>query len=81
VRGFGHGVSAACGKVGAIIASLAVSIMSTNVGANNVLWLFCGIAVVAIPFTFLIPETKDRDADIIDLEERQAKLGYSGEKA
>ncbi|KAJ7871447.1 major facilitator superfamily domain-containing protein [Mycena olivaceomarginata] len=55
VRGFGHGVSAACGKVGAIIASLAVSIMSTNVGANNVLWLFCGIAVVAIPFTFLIP--------------------------
>jgi PHS family inorganic phosphate transporter-like MFS transporter len=55
--------------------------MSTNVGANNVLWLFCGIAVVAIPFTFLIPETKDRDADIIDLEERQAKLGYSGEKA
>ncbi|KAJ7862576.1 major facilitator superfamily domain-containing protein [Mycena leptocephala] len=79
VRGFGHGLSAACGKCGAIIASLAVSIMSTNVGANNVLWLFCGVAVVCIPFTFLIPETKDRDADVIDLEERRAKAGYDTE--
>ncbi|KAJ7617717.1 major facilitator superfamily domain-containing protein [Roridomyces roridus] len=73
VRGFGHGVSAASGKCGAIIASLAVSIMATNVGPQNVLWLFFGIAVIAIPFTFLIPETKDRDADLIDLEERREK--------
>ncbi|KAJ7503553.1 major facilitator superfamily domain-containing protein [Mycena galericulata] len=79
VRGFSHGLSAACGKCGAIIASLAVSIMSTNVGAQNVLWLFCGVAIVCIPFTFLIPETKDRDADVIDLEERQAALGYHAE--
>ncbi|KAJ6583009.1 major facilitator superfamily domain-containing protein [Mycena vulgaris] len=78
VRGFSHGLSAACGKCGAIIASLAVSIMSTNVGANNVLWLFCGVAIVCIPFTFLIPETKDRDADLIDLEERRAALAYNG---
>ncbi|KAJ7180660.1 major facilitator superfamily domain-containing protein [Mycena filopes] len=77
VRGFGHGLSAACGKCGAIIASLAVSIMSTNVGAQNVLWLFCGVAVVCIPFTFLIPETKDRDADVIDLEERRAAMGVT----
>jgi PHS family inorganic phosphate transporter-like MFS transporter len=77
VRGFAHGLSAASGKCGAIIASLAVSIMSTNVGPQNVLWLFCGIAIVAIPFTLLIPETKDRDADVIDLEERQAALGYA----
>ncbi|KAJ7925028.1 major facilitator superfamily domain-containing protein [Mycena leptocephala] len=81
VRGFAHGLSAACGKCGAIIASLAVSIMSTNVGAQNVLWLFCGVAVICIPFTFLIPETKDRDADVIDLEERRAAAGYGGEKA
>ncbi|KAJ7473468.1 major facilitator superfamily domain-containing protein [Mycena latifolia] len=80
VRGFSHGLSAACGKCGAIIASLAVSIMSTNVGANNVLWLFCGIAVVCIPFTFLIPETKDRDADVVDLEERRAAAGYHSDK-
>ncbi|KAJ7640982.1 major facilitator superfamily domain-containing protein [Roridomyces roridus] len=80
VRGFGHGLSAACGKCGAIIASLAVSIMSTNVGPQNVLWLFFGIAVIAIPFTFLIPETKDRDADLIDLEERRAALGPHHEK-
>ncbi|KAF7359361.1 Metabolite transporter [Mycena sanguinolenta] len=76
VRGFSHGISAASGKCGAIIASLAVSIMSTNVGPQNVLWLFCGIAIIAIPFTLLIPETKDRDADVIDLEERQAAMGY-----
>jgi hypothetical protein len=25
---------------------------------------------------FPIPETKDRDADVIDLEERRAKAGY-----
>ncbi|KAJ7100970.1 major facilitator superfamily domain-containing protein [Mycena belliarum] len=81
VRGFSHGLSAACGKCGAIIASLAVSIMSTNVGAQNVLWLFCGVAIVCIPFTFLIPETKDRDADVVDLEERRAAaaLGGAGE--
>ncbi|KAJ7491749.1 major facilitator superfamily domain-containing protein [Mycena galericulata] len=76
VRGFSHGLSAACGKCGAIIASLAVSIMSTNVGANNVLWLFCGVAIACIPFSFLIPETKDRDADVIDLEERRAALRH-----
>ncbi|KAJ7618424.1 major facilitator superfamily domain-containing protein [Roridomyces roridus] len=82
VRGFGHGLSAACGKCGAIIASLAVSIMSTNVGPQNVLWLFFGIAVICIPFTFLIPETKDRDADVIDLEERRAAaLANHHEKA
>ncbi|KAF7316614.1 Metabolite transporter [Mycena chlorophos] len=75
VRGFSHGLSAACGKCGAIIASLAVSIMSTNVGAQNVLWLFFGIAIIAIPFTFLIPETKGRDADLIDLQERRAAAG------
>ncbi|KAJ6537678.1 major facilitator superfamily domain-containing protein [Mycena capillaripes] len=80
VRGFAHGTSAACGKCGAIIASLAVSIMSTNVGPQNVLWLFCGIAIVCIPFTFLIPETKDRDADVVDLEERRAAAGLAGEK-
>ncbi|KAJ7618425.1 putative PHO84-inorganic phosphate permease [Roridomyces roridus] len=82
VRGFGHGLSAACGKCGAIIASLAVSIMSTNVGPQNVLWLFFGIAVICIPFTFLIPETKDRDADVIDLEERRVAAAAAGhEKA
>ncbi|KAJ7663688.1 major facilitator superfamily domain-containing protein [Mycena rosella] len=80
VRGFSHGLSAACGKCGAIIASLAVSIMSTNVGAQNVLWLFFGVAVVCIPFTFLIPETKGRDADVIDLQERQAAMAYAAEK-
>ncbi|KAJ7229802.1 putative PHO84-inorganic phosphate permease [Mycena pura] len=80
VRGFAHGLSAASGKCGAIIASLAVSIMSTNVGPQNVLWLFCGIAIVAIPFTFLIPETKDRDADVVDLEERRAAAGVHGDK-
>ncbi|KAK7023920.1 metabolite transporter [Favolaschia claudopus] len=78
VRGFGHGLSAACGKCGAIIASLAVSIMSTNVGADKVLWLFFAVAVVCIPFTFLIPETKDRDADVIDLQERQEALAAKG---
>ncbi|KAJ7438091.1 major facilitator superfamily domain-containing protein [Mycena galericulata] len=78
VRGFSHGLSAACGKCGAIIASLAVSIMSTNVGANNVLWLFCAVAFVAIPFTFLIPETMGRDADVVDLRERQAAAAAAG---
>ncbi|KAJ6557617.1 hypothetical protein B0H19DRAFT_1290680 [Mycena capillaripes] len=46
------------------------------VSAQNGLWLFCGVTIICIPFTFLIPETKDRDADVIDLEERRAAAGY-----
>lgn len=52
----------------------------TQVGPQNVLWLFCGIAIICIPFTFLIPETKDRDADVVDLEERRAAAGVGAEK-
>ena len=48
VRGTAHGVSAACGKVGAIIASLGFAEANAHIGTANVLWIFFGIAVLGI---------------------------------
>ncbi|TIA98274.1 hypothetical protein E3P88_00916 [Wallemia ichthyophaga] len=71
VKGFSHGISAACGKVGAIIAALGFGEASKHIGTDNTLWIFFGIAIVGAAFTLLLPETMGRDADIIDMEERR----------
>jgi len=72
VRGFAHGVSAATGKVGAILSALLFNYLSGPelLGLANVLWIFfvCCILGAAITW-FLIPETKGRDADVTDYEE------------
>ncbi|MCJ1389418.1 Inorganic phosphate transporter pho84 [Xylographa bjoerkii] len=72
VRGFTHGTSAAAGKLGAILSSLLFNYLSgpTILGLANVLWIFFACCILgAISTYFLIPETKDRDADAIDYEE------------
>ncbi|TIB85892.1 MFS general substrate transporter [Wallemia mellicola] len=71
VKGFSHGFSAACGKVGAIIAALGFGEASHHIGTDNTLWIFFGISIVGAALTLLLPETKGRDADIIDMEERR----------
>jgi len=76
VRGAAHGLSAACGKCGAIIASLGFATAQAHIGTANVLWIFFGISIAGAACTLLLPETKDVDADLVDLEERQAKAGY-----
>jgi MFS transporter, PHS family, inorganic phosphate transporter len=72
VRGFAHGVSAAVGKLGAILSALLFNYLSgpAIIGLSNVLWIFftCNILGAILTF-FLIPETKGRDADLVDYEE------------
>lgn len=74
MRGAAHGFSAACGKLGAILSALLFNWLSSSViGLPNVLWIFFGCNILGAVVTFfLIPETKGRDADLIDAEEIQA---------
>jgi PHS family inorganic phosphate transporter-like MFS transporter len=74
VRGLAHGFSAAVGKFGAILSALLFNYLasSASIGLPNVLWIFfaCNITGAVITW-FLIPETKGRDADVIDFQEWQ----------
>lgn len=76
VRGFAHGFSAACGKGGAVLASLGFANWANNIGTNKVLWIFFAISILGAICTLLIPETTGRDADVIDMQERQEAAGY-----
>jgi PHS family inorganic phosphate transporter-like MFS transporter len=71
VRGSAFGVSAAAGKMGAILAALLFNFLSSNViGLPNVLWIFFACNILgAIATIVFLPETKGRDADLIDYEE------------
>jgi hypothetical protein len=127
VRGFAHGFSAACGKCGAIIASLGfataralsrgasniwlIGIAEAHIGTANVLWIFFGSTLsLLIPRNLLtlsqspspalharsssrrprvssaimsFDQSNPRsgvDADVVDLEERQAAAGM-GQRA
>ncbi|EPS43363.1 hypothetical protein H072_2648 [Dactylellina haptotyla CBS 200.50] len=71
VRGFAHGLSAAVGKCGAILSAILFNwLASYKIGLPNVLWIFfaCNLLGAIITF-FFIPETKGRDADVVDYEE------------
>ncbi|KAF9521831.1 MFS general substrate transporter [Crepidotus variabilis] len=76
-RAFAHGISAACGKVGAIISALAFNTLSQDIGTPAVLWIFFGCCIMGAVFTLLLPEVKGRDPDVILAEEiremREAK--------
>ncbi|CAD6915171.1 unnamed protein product [Tilletia caries] len=72
VRSTAHGLSAACGKLGAIIASLGFAELSkpSSIGNKGVFWVFTGISVLGFVVTVLFTvETKGRDADLVDREE------------
>ncbi|CZR67797.1 related metabolite transporter C2H8.02 [Phialocephala subalpina] len=76
VRGFAHGLSAAIGKLGAILSALLFNYLAGPkvIGLANVLWIFFACNILGAIITwFLIPETKGRDADVIDFEEWQEK--------
>ncbi|KAF8850185.1 MFS general substrate transporter [Acephala macrosclerotiorum] len=84
VRGFAHGLSAAIGKLGAILSALLFNYLAGPkvIGLANVLWIFfaCNICGAIITW-FLIPETKDRDADVVDFQEWQEKdVGVTGKQ-
>lgn len=70
MRGFAHGVSAATGKLGAILSALAFNYLSRVIGLPNVLWIFFGCQVAGAVITwFCVPETRWKDADVVDYEE------------
>ena len=77
MRGFAHGVSAATGKLGAILSGVLFNYLSdkSRWGVANVLWVFFACNVLGAISTFLlVPETKGMDADVLDFEECQEKL-------
>ncbi|KAI0265684.1 major facilitator superfamily domain-containing protein [Gloeopeniophorella convolvens] len=71
-RATAHGISAASGKAGAIISSLAFNALSTSIGTPDVLWIFMGCCFLGAGFTLLLPEVKGRDPDVIYAEELRA---------
>ncbi len=86
VKAGAHGFSAACGKCGAILASLLFSSVQTSInsaspsnpdrGTEVVFWIFFGISILGAIVTFIfVPETKGLDADLKDREELAEKAG------
>ncbi|KIM74205.1 hypothetical protein PILCRDRAFT_48161, partial [Piloderma croceum F 1598] len=68
-RAFAHGISAASGKVGAIISASAFSTLSNKVGTPAILWIFFGSCIAGAVFSLLLPEVRGRNPDIILIEE------------
>ncbi|KAG2139628.1 major facilitator superfamily domain-containing protein [Suillus bovinus] len=71
-RAFAHGMSAACGKTGAIISALVFNTLTNKIGIPSVLWIFVGCSILGAAFTFLLPEVAGRDPDaILEQEQRE----------
>lgn len=75
VRGFAHGISAAIGKLGAILSGVLFNWLSSKIGVAKVLWIFvaCSLAGAVVTF-FLVPESRGVDADAVDYAEIQEAL-------
>lgn len=77
VRALAHGISAATGKLGAILAGILFNYLSSlhNVGVVNVLWIFFALNLFGAFMTVVfVPETKGIDADDIDYKEVQERV-------
>ncbi|KAA1112884.1 hypothetical protein PGT21_014178 [Puccinia graminis f. sp. tritici] len=74
VRGFASGISAACGKIGAVIAALSFGELSEVIGTNGVLWILAGTSFLGAVISLLLPETKGWDADEADAFEQAQQL-------
>ncbi|KAJ7600588.1 major facilitator superfamily domain-containing protein [Mycena floridula] len=73
-RAFAHGISAACGKAGAIISALVFNDLSKKIGTDKVLWIFVACCIAGAFLTLLLPEVRARDPDLIlkqELAERR----------
>ncbi|KAI6018363.1 major facilitator superfamily domain-containing protein [Pisolithus marmoratus] len=72
-RASAHGVSAACGKAGAIISALVFNTLTSSIGTPAVLWIFFACSITGAGFTLLLPEVAGRDPDAILAEELREK--------
>ncbi|KIJ08002.1 hypothetical protein PAXINDRAFT_158250 [Paxillus involutus ATCC 200175] len=68
-RASAHGLSAACGKAGAIISALGFNTLTAKIGTPAVLWIFFGCCIAGAGFTLILPEVAGRDPDAILAEE------------
>ncbi|KAE9306491.1 hypothetical protein PF008_g21458 [Phytophthora fragariae] len=60
VRSTGHGISAASGKVGAIIAAQCFAVIAKgSFGFKGVLYIFAACCFFGLLFSFWVPETKN----------------------
>lgn len=82
VRSTAHGFSAACGKLGAILASLLFGYLSspTEIGTQNVFWILFAISIAGLAATFfLLPDTTNFDPDEEYRREIAEKAGLGQE--
>ncbi|KAJ3268869.1 phosphate transporter, partial [Terramyces sp. JEL0728] len=64
VRSSAHGISAAAGKLGAIIAAQGFDpLKTTSGGVPMLLWIFAGCCFMGLLFTFLVPETNGKSLE------------------
>ncbi|RLN96263.1 hypothetical protein BBJ28_00021926, partial [Nothophytophthora sp. Chile5] len=76
VRSTGHGISAASGKVGAIIAAQCFAVVAKgSFGFKGVLYIFAACCFLGLMFSFWVPETKN-----LTLEELSTMQGDDGAK-
>ncbi|KAI8870421.1 phosphate transporter [Ramicandelaber brevisporus] len=78
-RSTAHGISAASGKAGAILASLGFYQLKDLGGKKNgwvkhLLKIFGGIMILGLLFTFLIPETKGKTLEELSGEDQDGYL-------
>ncbi|KAI1827390.1 major facilitator superfamily domain-containing protein [Xylaria intraflava] len=66
VRGTGHGISAASGKIGATITAFAFGTAVDRIGIRGVIGLFSGLMALVSLTTLLIPEPKGRTLEDIE---------------
>ncbi|GLD94052.1 hypothetical protein PINS_up002663 [Pythium insidiosum] len=70
VRSTGHGISAASGKVGAIIAAQGFSVVAKGpLGLKGVLYIFSACCFLGLLFSFWVPETKGLTLEELSNEE------------
>ncbi|EQC26007.1 hypothetical protein SDRG_16154 [Saprolegnia diclina VS20] len=58
VRSTGHGISAASGKAGAILAAQCFAVVAKTWGFDRVLYIFSACCFMGLLFSFWVPETK-----------------------
>ncbi|OCH83978.1 MFS general substrate transporter [Obba rivulosa] len=74
-RSTAHGISAACGKLGAVLAQLAFNWLKDIGGENNwighILQIFGAFMITGVASTLLIPETKQKTLELLSNEDQE----------
>jgi len=75
VRSTGHGISAATGKLGAILAAQCFSLVAkSRIGLQGVLYIFAACCAIGMYFTTWIPETMRLSLEELDRDHMEALI-------